>query len=432
MAVETSPPPADVERRPPAPRVDLVALALLALGHAVTDSYGWTLMTPMGPDLQHRLGITLGEWGLLATVMGLSASLFQPLLGLLSDRRPRWCLVALGPMLAAFFISRVYLATHFWALALTLFGAGVGIGAFHPQGAMLARRAGRGSGLAMSAFTVGGNIGFGLAPTLGLLYLLWFGPERFFLTALPALVYGAAMLFVFYRRGYFGGPLMGAPSRRELPPGQSNKPALALLTATVIVRSAVQQGLVTFLPFLVVERLGAAGGAGPRVVVVTTLLFASAFAGPIGGHLADRFGRRRLMFWSFALAPAPLLGAMLGPPALLLPLLAVGGFILMMPHPSNVVMAQEFLPRQTGIGASMITGFGWGVALLIMKPLGDFGAAESLRVALAWLCALPWAGVLLTWRLPEAGHVETTAARRQTASGKVSRYTQGECDNRRG
>ena len=39
-------------------------------------------------------------------------------------------------------------------------------------------------------------------------------------------------------------------------------------------------------------------------------------------------------------------------------LLAFGAFLLMLPHPGNVVMAQEFMPRSAGIAASMITGPG--------------------------------------------------------------------------
>ena len=61
-------------------------------------------------------------------------------------------------------------------LGVLLFLAGAGIGAYHPQGAALARQAGRGSGLAMSAFTVGGNIGFGLA--LAALVVLFEGRLR--------------------------------------------------------------------------------------------------------------------------------------------------------------------------------------------------------------------------------------------------------------
>jgi len=409
MAVDTSAPAREAAGPAPGaavearPAIDAPALGVVALGHAVTDSYGWTLLAPMMPVLAARLALTEGDIGMLALVMGLSASLGQPLLGLITDRRPRWCLVALGPMIAALFVTRAYQATGFWTLAGLLFCGGIGIGAFHPQGAMLARRAGHGSGLAMSAFTVGGNLGFGLAPLLGGLYYFYLGPERFHWAATPAILFGVAMLTLYYRRGFFGGPVRQVAARHEEVNGQiGGQPwALALLTGTVVVRSAVQQGLVTFLPFLVVERMGLAGSGTARAVAVSTFLLASAFAGPLGGHLADRIGRRRLMLVSSLLAPWPVLAAMHAPGPWMLLLMGLGGLILTLPHPSNVVWAQEFMPRSAGIAASMITGFGWGIALLAMKPLGDFAHASTTHTALAWLSLTPLLGLALTLPLPE-------------------------------
>src|SRR2546428_1780888 len=76
-------------------------LALLALGHAVTDSYGASFLSPIFPLLAARLGLNMAMVGSLPMVMGLSGSLGQPVLGYLSDRRSRLCLVALGPAVAA-------------------------------------------------------------------------------------------------------------------------------------------------------------------------------------------------------------------------------------------------------------------------------------------------------------------------------------------
>lgn len=198
---------------------------------------------PCSPKSQSGWGLTLTQVGGLPMMMGLSASLAQPLIGLLSDRRPRWCMVALGPLLAAIFVGFVGHARNYWELAILLFLAGIGIAAFHPQGAALARLAGRGSGLAMSAFTVGGNIGFGLAPIMGGIYLAWFGLDRLYLAALPAIVFAGVMLVTFYAgAGFYEAVRKGNDSGAE---GQSYPIALAALTGTVVVRSTVQIGLTT-------------------------------------------------------------------------------------------------------------------------------------------------------------------------------------------
>lgn len=379
---------------------DRARLGLLSVGHAVTDSYGQSMLAPMYPQIAERLGLTLAQVGGLPMMMGLSASLFQPVLGWLSDRHPRLCMVAFGPLSAALCMGLIGFADNYASLAIVLFLAGLGIGAFHPQGAALARRAGRGSGFAMSAFTVGGNIGFGLAPLLGGLYAWWFGLERFYWCAVPAAAFALVMLVNFYRGpGPASAPPPGVGGLR--PAGGEARPvALAALTATVVIRSLVQVGMATFLPFLVEQRFPEQAWPVARSVSVSAFLLASAFAGPIGGLLSDRFGRREVMVGSFLAAPWPLMLGLQGEGYGMIAWLALGAFALMMPHPANVVMAQEYLPASAGVAASLITGFAWGIAQILVWPLGGIADRVSLGTALFGLAFVPLLGILFVAPIP--------------------------------
>jgi FSR family fosmidomycin resistance protein-like MFS transporter len=369
-----------------------VQLATLSLGHAVVDSYGHSLLAPLFPVLAERLDLGLDEIGGLPLMMGLSAALGQPLIGLVTDRWRRIPAVALGPAIAAVFVGLVGFARSYTALAALLFLAGLGIAAYHPQGASLASVAARGRALAISGFTVGGNIGFGVAPLLGAMYFAWFGLERFYLASIPGVVFAALLLCVTRRpsnRLLTDGEPSPAVTARDHRPG-----ALALLTATVTVRAAVQIAVGTFLAFLLRERWPGSGTTAAGVSLAVFLL-ANAVSGPVGGHLTDRFGRRSVMIASLAAAPFVFSLALELSGYWLIAGLALGGFVLMLPHPANVVMAQEYLPARTGMAASMITGLAWGVGQFFCWPLGAVAERVGVGLALHLVCWLPLLGILL-------------------------------------
>jgi FSR family fosmidomycin resistance protein-like MFS transporter len=366
---------------------DASRLAALSAGHALVDSYGYALLAPLFPLLAARLHLSLQQVGALPLIMGLSASLGQPLFGVISDRWPRLPAVSLGPAVAALFVGLVGFAPNYPALAGLLFLAGLGIGAYHPQGASLARQAARGRGLAMSAFTVGGNLGFGLAPLLGALYFRWFGLESFYLAALPGLTAAVLLAVLFHGRAAGRAPVAASSER------PADYRGLGLLTGTVVVRSAVQVAFGTYLAFLLAQRMPD-GGTTAFGLGVAIFLLATAVSGPIGGYLCDRFGRRAVMFVSLTTAPLVLTMAFFLPDYGLVVGLALGGFVLMLPHPANVVMAQEYLPGRTGVAASLITGVAFGLGQMVSWCVGAVADRAGLEPALLGVCWLPLVGVL--------------------------------------
>jgi FSR family fosmidomycin resistance protein-like MFS transporter len=406
VSAETSTAVEHAEALPLAPGqgqpIDGVRLTALGVGHAVVDSYGHTLLAPMFPLIASRLGLGLDDIGTLPIMMGLTASFAQPLIGLVTDRWPRVPAVAIGPALVAVFIGMVAFASSYWSLACLMFLAGIGIGAYHPQGASLARDAARGRGLAMSSFTVGGNVGFAVAPLLGAAYFEWFGLERFYFAAIPGMLFGIAMLAVVQRRD--GKLLQHAAHSRGDGDRAGDWFALTLLTGTVTVRAAVQIAMGAFLAFLLSHRfsLGEREVIGVAGVVLSVYLMATAVSGPIGGHLSDRFGRRAVMIVSLAAAPFIFSLALRLPGYWLVAGLAAGGFVLMLPHPANVVMAQEYVPRRAGVAASMITGIAWGLGQFLSWPLGALAERVGIETALQIVVWLPFLGVFMVLPLRDA------------------------------
>jgi FSR family fosmidomycin resistance protein-like MFS transporter len=376
-----------------ATRAANMQLGALSVGHAVIDSYGHTLLAPMFPVLKDQLQLTYGQIGALPIVMGFTASLAQPLIGVVTDRWPRIPAVAMGPAIAGIFMGLISFAPNYLTLASCLFFAGIGIGAFHPQGAALASRAARGRGFAMSAFTVGGNIGFGVAPLLGDMYYKLFGLGRFYVASLPGLVFAVWMLSVLWRPGNRLFAASGRTGSEKL--GSGNVVALALLTCTVAVRAGVQIATSTFMAFLLRDRSMQSTPESTAGIAISIYLLATAISGPIGGMLSDRFGRRAVMIGSLTLAPFIFHGALRLDGWYMVAGLAAGGFVLMLPHPANVVMAQEYMPLSAGLAASMITGLAWALGQFLSWPLGILAERSGVEAALSCVYWLPLAGTVL-------------------------------------
>jgi FSR family fosmidomycin resistance protein-like MFS transporter len=169
-----------------------------------------------------------------------------------------------------------------------------------------------------------------------------------------------------------------------------------------MVRAAVQIGILTFLPFYL-PRHGFAGmdATSAKGVATAVFLLANGLGGPLGGHLSDRLGRRWVMLMTFALAPWPLWFAFHVPGYGCLLGLTLGGFLLTMPQPANVVMAQDLMPHRAGVAASMITGLAWGVAQVLALPLGGIADRIGVTATLQALSLVPLLGIPITLPLPE-------------------------------
>src|SRR5439155_7451505 len=104
------------------------------------------------------------------------SSVIQPLFGLWSDRRGALWLLPSGVALAGIGIALAAVAPSYWLAAVCVVVSGLGIAAYHPEGSKFAAYAsGRRRASGMSLFSIGGNIGYALGPTLPTPLVLWLG-----------------------------------------------------------------------------------------------------------------------------------------------------------------------------------------------------------------------------------------------------------------
>jgi FSR family fosmidomycin resistance protein-like MFS transporter len=342
----------------------------VALAHGVNDAYA-AFLSPLLPRIMDKLGLSIALAATLAMTLSLAASVLQPLMGYLSDRYGRRIFVVLGPLLSATFLPLMGVAPTFWILIGFLTLGGLGSAVFHPPGASMAARIseGKGSGLRMSVFSLGGSLGWAVGPLISVGLVGWLGLERLWVAMFPGLLV-ALVIFPFLPPGRPEGVVQLPPSPKKVL--TRLRGPLGLLFGISVTGAFAQRVFLTMVP-IVADRAGASEAAG--ALALSLYLATQAMGTLAGGYLADRVDRGRLLAWLTLLAfPGHFLSVALPPgqgPAFAAA--AMAGFFGMAMMPSIVVKAQELLPDSAAVSSGIVMGLAWGVGSLGVLGTGALG-----------------------------------------------------------
>ncbi|MDP9400534.1 MAG: MFS transporter, partial [Actinomycetota bacterium] len=168
--------------------LDRRGLGALALGHLCADLCQGAVPALL-PFLATQRGYSYTALGALVLAATVASSVVQPLFGLAADRGERPWLLPGGLVLAGAGIAAAGTVDSYAATFAAIALSGLGVAAFHPEGARFANLASGGrQGRGMSLFAVGGNAGVALGPVLATPLLLVFGlPGTLGLVVPPAL-----------------------------------------------------------------------------------------------------------------------------------------------------------------------------------------------------------------------------------------------------
>ncbi|NWF57263.1 MAG: MFS transporter [Syntrophaceae bacterium] len=371
---------------------------LFALGHFINDLYP-AFLPPLLPLLVEKFQLTFTRAGVLATVLSFSASLTQPLFGYLADRLGGRTLILLGPLVCGVSLSFIGAVHHYPLLVFLLILGGMGGAAFHPEAAAMAASLSRGKRtLGMSIFMLGGNAGYGLGPFLILPVVSNLGLNWSFLSCLPAL----GLVWLLYRYAPRGEKLV-APSSASLPSvGQQMRRRLSrfgLLLGVVVLRVTAVLSLTTFLPTFQKLRGFSLLAAGSSF---TVFMVCGALGGLIGGILADRVGRKKMIIASSALVLPAFLAFLVwkGPASFII--LSLLGFLFFLSESACIVLAQEMAPGKARTVSGIIMGMAWGLAGFGVLGTGALADALGIEGAMGFLLLLPAGSLLISLFLPGA------------------------------
>jgi FSR family fosmidomycin resistance protein-like MFS transporter len=375
--------------------LDKRAMTALSSGHLATDFANGALpaLLPFFVD-KFALSYTLAAAIVLASAV--SSSIVQPLFGLWSDRRGAIWLLPGGVALAGIGIALASVAPAYWLVLVWVIVSGLGVATFHPEGSKFAAFAGgRRRASAMSLFSFGGNLGFGLGPTVATPLVLAFGLTGGLLLSVPCLAVALALLLL--------APFLGsfAPDRGQQL--ESDEPdrlgALLLLLGVIAFRSVAWFGLITFVPLWEVS-LGHSKAHGNHLL--SLMLLAGGVGTLAAGPLADRFGRRPvLVVCSAATAPLILVFVIVGGVPGAIALAGVGVSVIAT-FGVTMVMSQEYLPRRIGMASGLAVGLSIGLGGVGAVVLGAVADSIDLRAAMYVAAGAALAALVLAVRLPSS------------------------------
>src|SRR5215470_6986312 len=157
-------------------------LFALSFSHLLNDAIQ-ALIPALYPLLKQSFNLSFTQIGLITLTFQMCGSVFQPVVGLYTDKKPKPYSLVAGMGLTLTGLVLLALAPAYPVVLLAAGTIGLGSAIFHPESSRMARLASGGRhGFAQSLFQVGGNAGTSIGPLLavgivtryGRRHILWF------------------------------------------------------------------------------------------------------------------------------------------------------------------------------------------------------------------------------------------------------------------
>jgi FSR family fosmidomycin resistance protein-like MFS transporter len=389
--------------------IDRRGMSALFAGHLAVDFAAGSVpaLIPFMTDRFH-LGYALAAMLLLAATA--SSSLVQPLFGFWSDRRGALWLIPGGTLLAAVGVAGAAVSPVYPLTLLLVLAGGLGIAAFHPEGAKFAAYASghkRASGMAY--FNSGGNAGYALGAFATGQLVVWLGFVGGVAAMVPVLIVslGVGRVVPYLER------LKPQRSEGSYVRGDDRRNAMAVLAIVIALRSIAWFTLLAFVPLWLVS-LGHSKAEGNRLLFL--MLLAGAAGTLLLGPVADRIGLRpTLVITQTLITPLILVFIYVGgiPGALAL---VVVGVCVVGTYGVTMVLSQLYLPRHVGMASGLSVGLAMGIGGIAAVVLGAVADAVDLKTALTICAFAPAAGVVFCLRLPAPAKSTDAITRRPAAA----------------
>ena len=371
-----------------------VVLIGISFSHFLNDTMQ-SLIASVYPILKDAYALNFAQIGMITLAFQFTASLLQPVVGHLTDKKAQPFSLAVG--MGSTFVGLLLLsiAASYPAILVAAAMVGLGSAVFHPESARIARLASGGRyGFAQSVFQLGGSFGTSMGPVLAALIVVPFGQ--------PSIAWFSSIAFVailiLWRIGLWYRPQIAnrkaakVAAHPDAPSSRRVKVALAVLVALLFSKQLYVSSLSSYYIFYLIDKFGVSTQAAQIYLFV--FLAANAAGAFFGGPIGDRFGRKIVLWFS-------VLGAL--PFTLALPyvglyasaaLTIIIGLVISSTTSTIIVFAQELVPHRFGMISGVFFGVAFGIGGLGAAALGKLADHTSIEFVYQVCAFLPAIGLL--------------------------------------
>lgn len=377
--------------------IKLGILFSLSLAHFLNDAFQ-SVVSAVYPILKENLALSFQQIGLITLVYQICASVFQPMFGVLFDKKPSPYYLLIGSLSTCVGLCFLAFADTLPLVLSSVAFIGLGSSIIHPEASRMTHLASGGKhGLAQSIFQVGGNFGSSLGPLLAALIISPYGQKHIVFFAIVAFlaVLMKRPLFIWYRN-YLKQikikPPVKVNAATSALPRKMVIMSLAILLVLIFSKYVYMASLTNFYTFYLIEKFGVTIQHSQYFLFV--FLFSVALGTFVGGPVGDRIGRKYVI-WVSILGAAPF--TLMLPHANLLwtcILTFFIGFILSSAFSAILVYAQELLPSKVGLISGLFFGLAFGIAGIAAAILGNMADIKGIEYVYNLCAYLPLLGIV--------------------------------------
>ena len=349
-------------------------MVLIGVAHLINDTMQ-SVIPAMFPLLHKEMGLTFTQLGLISFVLNMFASVLQPVVGFVTDKKPMPYALPIGMVSSFIGLTLLIVAPNYAMILVAVLFLGLGSAVFHPEGSRVSfMAAGNKRGLAQSIYQVGGNSGQALAPLISAFLILPFG------------MYGASVILLLTAVGIFILTKIAVWYRQQLEVEKLSKVkkvlvsslppltkkqvgvALTLLITIIFARSFYVTNMTNYYVFYLTDHYGLTIETGQ--VFIFIFMAVGVVGTFLGGGWSDKYGRKKIILWS-VVAPIPLCLVLPHVPiwAVVILIVLIGGLI-MISFSVLVVYAQELVPSKIGTMAGLTVGLAFGMGAIGSVVIG--------------------------------------------------------------